>query len=156
MLASWLAATAGCSGAGPPAAPTSPGAVEPPPPPPALRRDVVEFELDKAVIRPQSYPVVHALAQAARGASGPLVVRVHGRAPAPDAEVVQTDLVELRARALRQALIEAHGVAPATLEAWGCRGTTCPRVDEPGRHVVELVPSVSARPAGDCRCWVAR
>lgn len=78
----------------------------------------VQFDFDKATLRPDSAPVLQAVAQAIRSRPGIIRVEIQGHTDNIGSLPVNQQLSELRADAVRLALIEL-GIAPERLEARG-------------------------------------
>jgi len=104
----------------PPPPPPAPAPPPPPPPPPAKRKIIlrgVNFDFDKATIRPDAAPILEEAARAIQEEPS-IDVSVEGHTDAIGTDAYNQGLSERRADAVRDRLVEL-GVSPSRLSARG-------------------------------------
>ena len=108
------------------------------------------FEIDKAVLRPQSYGTLEKLAPLIlrHPELGPLEVRGH-RAYHPSLDLQDRDLTQLRAESVKKFLV-TRGVAPERLSAHGYQATmpiVKPATSLKNRRIEIVILQPPARPS---------
>ncbi len=72
---------------------------------------LVRFDVDSATVRPESFPLLGEFGKALGGALAEAVVMVAGHTDSQGSEAYNRNLAERRARAVRDHLVDRHGIA---------------------------------------------